>query len=252
MVWENDPGSMKCPRGSASIDFTWSAKGPPGENEKDGVRAKVKDGGRGHVFIFGQGGWDNFEVEPARRWVSAMEGVLGEIVSGYERPEPVPEAKEEEEEEVPVMGVTGPVGTTWGQKDAAVAVPGLTGVEVPKAGVIPRYAKGKKEADWRDEWVDRGVSRDLPPRLWVSPNAQGLRKLAFFTVEQNNIKLMNFEREMRAWVETRGFDSLGLFNLTVQSLSLDGTHASMESNLVKAMMVFNWLDSVGQAAEAQT
>ena len=52
-----------------------------------------------------------------------------------------------------------------------------------------------------------------------------------------NIKLMGFERDIMPWLDKRGWDSLGTFNLTVQSLSEDGTHATMEANLVKAMMV---------------
>lgn len=75
---------------------------------------------------------------------------------------------------------------------------------------------------------------------------------------------MRFEREVREWLGERGWDTLGMFNLTVQSVSLDGTHATMESNLVKSMMVssyatgnslehthnkqvLNWLDWVGRS-----
>lgn len=80
------------------------------------------------------------------------------------------------------------------------------------------------------------------PRLYISPVAQGLNKEAF--KNQNNIKLMNFERKMKPWLESRGWHNLGIYNMTAQSVSHDGAHASMESNLIKAMMLFNWLDHV--------
>lgn len=112
-------------------------------------------------------------------------------------------------------------------------------------GAITPRSADKDVEDWRHEFLAKLPARDVPPRLWISPNAQGLHKNPFFVLGQNNIKLMNFERAMRAWLEPRGFDTLGIFNLTVQSASLDGTHASMESNLVKAQMVWNWLDWVG-------
>lgn len=85
------------------------------------------------------------------------------------------------------------------------------------------------------------LSRTSYPRLFLPPNAQGFNKEAVYIPGQNNIKLMHFERDIKAWLVHRGWDVLGMFNLTLQSVSIDGSHATMESNLVKAMMVFNWL-----------
>jgi len=45
-------------------------------------------------------------------------------------------------------------------------------------------------------------------------------------------------------VRVRRHDHLKTYNMSVQADSYDGTHLSMESDLTKAMMVFNWLDSL--------
>ena len=215
-IYAHDSRSMKCPqKNTAVVDFLPSAQDPPSEHELMDLKRKVKTDGRREAFIFGQGGWDDFEVAPAQRWVSAFEGVLAEAVPGFERPLPMPPAAKQE-----------------GKVDAANG-----GLQLRRAA--PN--KGSKTGD-----LTHTRPKDLPHRLWVSPNAQGLHKNPFFILGQNNIKLEGFERDMRAWLNQRGFDVLGIFNLTVQSESYDGTHATMESNLVKAMMVLNWLDFAGR------
>lgn len=108
------------------------------------------------------------------------------------------------------------------------------------------------------EYKDADLPERLPPklktraypRLYMGPNAQGLNKPIIWVGNQNNIKLMNFERQMRDWLVPRGWDMIGIFNLTIQSESTDGTHATMESNLVKTMMFFNWLDSLEREGPA--
>ena len=89
------------------------------------------------------------------------------------------------------------------------------------SGLVPRFSSRKADL----------------PRLFITPNAAGIHKQALYIASQNNIKLMGFERQMRDWLTPRHWDMLGMFNLTVQSVSHDGTHATMESNLVKSMMV---------------
>ena len=78
-------------------------------------------------------------------------------------------------------------------------------------------------------------------RLFITPSASGASKPTQFELTQGNARLIQFEREMGQWVSERGMDHLGTWNLTVQNTSPDGTHAGMRSNLVKAMMVYNWL-----------
>ena len=216
-LWEHDPNSVKCgvrmreaklsagksqgKGGIASVDFLASMKGPPEDREVSDFRKSIQSGKK-EAFVFGQGGWDDFEMEPAKKWIEAFEGALADEMPSFIRP-PVTTAEKKGDEE-------------------------KTGDAIGKP-VLARRAD-----DWRSKFP---VSKDHPPRLWVSPNAQGVHKNPFFVLGQNNIKLMGFETGMRSWLADRGFDSLGIFNLTVQSTSLDGTHATMESNLVKAMMV---------------
>ncbi|KAL9053665.1 MAG: hypothetical protein Q9162_004616 [Coniocarpon cinnabarinum] len=235
MVYMNDAGSMKCPQSTtAVIDFLPSVKDPPKEGELAEFKKGVKNGGEREVFVFGQGGWDDFEVEPAQRWISAFEGAMGEVVEGFERPPPPPPSPKEEEEKNKKDDASKPAPET---KDATGPILKSRDDSIPDSSV---------DASIKTRAPRSLAVNDPPPRLWISPNAQGLHKNPFFVLGQNNIKLMTFEREMRAWLSWRGFDVLGMFNLTVQSESLDGTHANMESNLVKAMMVVNWLDWVGR------
>lgn len=81
-------------------------------------------------------------------------------------------------------------------------------------------------------------------RLFVTPSASGVDKPDRYEATQGNARLVVFEKEMGEWVTAEGMDHLGIWNLTVQNTSPDGTHAGMRSNLIKAMMVFNWLDWV--------
>lgn len=107
---------------------------------------------------------------------------------------------------------------------------------------------------WLDQ-VDAGMRDVMPalfddaglarfPRLFISPNAQGEAKPRIFAGEQNNIGLQQYVRQIDPIVRARGYDHLKTYNMSVQAVSEDGTHMSMESNLIKAMMVFNWLDSL--------
>lgn len=101
-----------------------------------------------------------------------------------------------------------------------------------------------KRPAFADVAADADASMRDFPRLFVSPNAQGFRKARLFSGEQNNIGLQQFVHEIDGDVRARGFEHLATYNMTVQTDSWDGTHASMQANLVKAMMIFNWLDAL--------
>lgn len=261
-IRKNDPDSFACPLSTLpKIDFLPSAKGPPTEKEVGDFKKRVRDRGKGEVFVFGQGGWDDFEVGAAKAWVRVFEVALEGVVEGFVRP---------------VGGDVAESGMDV-QAGAALAADALSAGSAPPS-VPPR----RRQASLDPPLVNSRISHsyDTPPRLWISPNAQGLHKNPFFVFGQNNIKLMNFEREMRGWLDGgeggweghpskgypsqeysgleeekqgqgkekgRGWDTLGMFNLTVQSSSVDGTHAGMEANLVKAMVVVNWLGWVAQS-----
>lgn len=82
------------------------------------------------------------------------------------------------------------------------------------------------------------------PKLFVTPNAQGVLKPPLFSQAQNNLAIMRMEHEMSDWTGQNGYDFLGFYNATVQAHSPDGTHGSMETNLLKAMMILNWLHAL--------
>ena len=151
--------------------------------------------------------------------MSAFEGALADVAPGYERPLTIPASG-------PSAGLPGP--------PSEPSTPGLAGTAGSE--LSPRAASHDGNSD-RATSLALDANGNGPPKLFITPNAQGLHKEKIYIPTQNNIKLMTFERDMRAWLGGRGWDTLGMFNLTVQSVSQDGTHATMESNLVKSMMV---------------
>ncbi|KAK9452954.1 hypothetical protein V1511DRAFT_522977 [Dipodascopsis uninucleata] len=84
------------------------------------------------------------------------------------------------------------------------------------------------------------------PRLFMTPNAAGPKKQDAFILTQGNKPLMLFENSMMDVLPDHGFDVLGTWNATIQTTSLDGVHSDMKGNLLKAMMLLNWLDYVGK------
>ena len=82
----------------------------------------------------------------------------------------------------------------------------------------------------------------LFPQLYMTANAGGLAKSPIYMATQSNAHLAKFEREIRPDVEEMGIEFLGMFNMSVQTTQIDGTHASFETNLLKAQMVLNWMD----------
>ena len=94
--------------------------------------------------------------------------------------------------------------------------------------------------------ITRHLNHSVPGaemhRLFVTANAGGLSKNAKYMEAQGNQQLGNFEKGIAPKLEDHGVDVLGFFNMSVQALTGDGTHASFSTNLLKAQMVLNWLD----------
>ena len=61
-------------------------------------------------------------------------------------------------------------------------------------------------------------------------------------MSQGNRALVLFEEEMSQEVKKRGLEHLGTWNMSIQANLYDGVHMDMKGNLVKAMMVLNWLN----------
>jgi len=53
---------------------------------------------------------------------------------------------------------------------------------------------------------------------------------------------MIFEESVAAELGRRGVEHLGTYNMSVQSNKYDGVHVDLKGNLIKAMMVLNWLN----------
>jgi hypothetical protein len=80
--------------------------------------------------------------------------------------------------------------------------------------------------------------------LFVTPNAAGKEKPDDWLVTQGNKALMLFEEAVGIEARRRGVEHLGTWNMSIQSNKYDGVHLDMRGNLVKAMMVMNWLNLV--------
>lgn len=78
--------------------------------------------------------------------------------------------------------------------------------------------------------------------LFVTPNAAGKEKPDEWIVTQGNKALMLFEEAVSIEAANRGLEHLGTWNMSIQSNKYDGVHLDMRGNLVKAMMVLNWLN----------
>ncbi|KAI4183423.1 MAG: hypothetical protein L6R41_005402 [Letrouitia leprolyta] len=93
-----------------------------------------------------------------------------------------------------------------------------------------------------DEWVTLAdISQKNVPFLWVGPNAAGHLKPPSQILSQGNNALWHYTIEMAKEAESRALDALGMYNLTLQAASWDGSHYGQKVVLVQAMMIINWL-----------
>ena len=76
----------------------------------------------------------------------------------------------------------------------------------------------------------------------LTPNAAGIHKPIEWIQSQGNKALMMFEESVKIEASRRGVEHLGTWNMSIQSNKFDGVHVDLKGNLVKAMMVMNWLN----------
>lgn len=89
-----------------------------------------------------------------------------------------------------------------------------------------------------DEWVTLAdISQKNVPFLWVGPNAAGHLKPPSQILSQGNNALWHYTIEMAKEAESRALDALGMYNLTLQAGSWDGSYYGQKVVLVQAMMV---------------
>lgn len=121
--------------------------------------------------------------------------------------------------------------------------------ELPKAFILGHGLWNDLEIQKTIDWLDTVVgtiTAATGPNHWhglfVSPNAAGREKPDEWMVTQGNKALMMFEEATRTESRKRGIDHLGTWNMSIQANMFDGVHLDMKGNLVKAMMVLNWLN----------
>ena len=91
-----------------------------------------------------------------------------------------------------------------------------------------------KAIDSMDEWVTLAdASGRNIPILWVGPNAAGHLK----PPGQGNNALWHYTLETMKEAKARQLDALGMYNLTLQANSWDGSNYGQRVGLVQAMMV---------------
>ncbi|KAL9610653.1 MAG: hypothetical protein Q9167_004662 [Letrouitia subvulpina] len=89
-----------------------------------------------------------------------------------------------------------------------------------------------------DEWVTiADITQRNTPFLWVGPNAAGHLKPPNLIMNQGNNALWHYTVEMAKEANSRQLDALGMYNLTLQAGSWDGSYYGQKVALVQAMMV---------------
>jgi hypothetical protein len=89
-----------------------------------------------------------------------------------------------------------------------------------------------------DEWITLAdASARNVPIIWVGPTAAGHLKPPGQILSQGNNALWHYTVEMAKEARAREVETLGMYNLTLQAGSWDGSNYGMRVGLVQAMMV---------------
>ncbi|OTA54649.1 hypothetical protein K449DRAFT_338435 [Hypoxylon sp. EC38] len=115
-----------------------------------------------------------------------------------------------------------------------------------KAFILGHGLWSNLEVDQTLKWLDFVLDTIDPrrnlPVLLITPNAAGDQKPDEWIVSQGNKALVHFEHAMAIQAAKRRIDHLGTWNMSIQATLYDGVHMDMRGNLLKAMMVMNWLN----------
>lgn len=89
-----------------------------------------------------------------------------------------------------------------------------------------------------DEWVSLAdASGRNVPYLWLGPNAAGHLKPPGRILSEGNNAIWHYTLETAKEARARQVDALGMYNLTLQANSWDGSNYGLRVALVQAMMV---------------
>ncbi|KAK9416684.1 hypothetical protein SUNI508_09594 [Seiridium unicorne] len=130
---------------------------------------------------------------------------------------------------------------------ASVHASQMEGSSKPSAFILGHGLWNNLEIEASIHWLDSVLSvinREADfqaPTLLVTPNAAGKDKPDRWLMTQGNEALVRFEEVMADAAIEQGIDHLGTWNMSIQATLYDGVHLDMRGNLLKAMMVVNWL-----------
>ncbi|KAK9454851.1 hypothetical protein V1511DRAFT_459899 [Dipodascopsis uninucleata] len=105
--------------------------------------------------------------------------------------------------------------------------------------------------------IQRSISERLPrsvkrAQLFVTPGAAGPNMIDQDLLHHGVKALHLFETSMRELGPQKDVDVLGVWNATVQTTLDDGKHSGIRGNLLKIMMILNWLDKASPALDSSS
>lgn len=121
----------------------------------------------------------------------------------------------------------------WNDLDIQATMNWLDGILEQTLRKAPYLSSSRKK--------NKKTKTPLWPRLFITPNAAGILKPDHWLVSQGDKALMVFEESVRVESARRGIDTLGTWNMSIQTNKYDGVHLDLKGNLIKAMGVVNWL-----------
>ncbi|KAK9473771.1 uncharacterized protein V1510DRAFT_362701, partial [Dipodascopsis tothii] len=90
--------------------------------------------------------------------------------------------------------------------------------------------------------ISERIGKGVPwSQLFVTPGASGANIGEAESLKFGTKALQVFEQRMRVLGPEKDVDVLGTWNATIQSTLRDGRHSDIKGNLLKAMMILNWL-----------
>lgn len=93
-----------------------------------------------------------------------------------------------------------------------------------------------------DEWASLADSTlRATPMLALGPNAAGHLKPPGQILSEGNNALWHYTIEMGKEAEARGIEWVGLYNMTLQASSWDGSAYGLRVAVTQAMIAINWL-----------
>ncbi|MCJ1319149.1 hypothetical protein MMC15_004482 [Xylographa vitiligo] len=206
-VVKNDPSSLSCPASTVDVMIEQMIRFPIAPEELGRLRDLLPSSkpSRPYAFIFGHGLWNDLDLQATLDWLDL---ILDTTVSS-----------------APWLQ------TGYASSHSINSISNLAS---------KRSRKGE-QASTRISWLGKRQN-GFWPRLFLTPNAAGKEKPDEWLISQGNKALTIFEESVKEEAGRRGVEHLGTYNMSIQSNKFDGVHVDLKGNLIKAMMVLNWLN----------